>query len=273
MYPYPQEDEIEKIYEDEYYSIEKPEYISSMERDIDWWNICYDDKYDIFEEILGRKGNILDIGSGTGYFLKRGLDRNWDCLGFEPSKIAHRYSKNHLGLNVINKFFNEKNIESIDFFDVVHASEVLEHVSNPKDVIHNAWSKLNDNGIICISVPNDYNPFQLLLRDYMGYEPWWEQPPHHINYFNMESLKNLLVNNGFNIVKATVSFPIDIFLLMGQNYVGNDSIGRKCHKMRMDFEKQLYKAGKNNLKNELYDSFAKLGIGRELIIFASKDEK
>ena len=38
----------------------------------------------------------------------------------------------------------------------------------------------------------------------------------------------------------------------------------------MEFEKQLHKAGKINLKNNLYDSFSELGIGRELIVFGRK---
>ena len=271
--PLPDSAELDKIYSEEYYSDVKPNYIKRMEEDIDWWNICYDDRYDLMETQLDKKGKILDIGSGTGHFLKRGIERGWDCLGFEPSKIAYNYSKNTLGLNVVNDFFNGNNINGIGKFDVIHMTEVLEHIPYPKELMRNVWKKLNDKGIICVSVPNEYNLFQIILRDHMDYPSWWEDPPHHLNYFNMETLENLIIKNGFNIIKKTVSFPIDIFLLMGKNYIGNDSIGRKCHKMRMEFEKQLYNAGENNLKKELYDSFAKLGIGRELVIFASKDEK
>ena len=241
-----------------------------MEEDLDWWNINYDQRYDILEDNLEKKGSILDIGSGTGYFLKRGVDRGWDCTGFEPSKIASQYSRQTLGLNVINDFFNEESVRDIGLFDAIHMSQVLEHIPNPKELLHNSWAKLRENGILCISVPNDYNPFQLILRDSMGYPAWWESPPHHLNYFNMESLKKLMIDCRFKPIKSTVTFPIDIFLIMGKNYIDDDDLGRKCHNMRMEFEKQLHKAGKINLKNNLYDSFSELGIGRELIVFGRK---
>ena len=40
-----------------------------MEEDLDWWNINYDQRYDILEDNLEKKGSILDIGSGTVYFF------------------------------------------------------------------------------------------------------------------------------------------------------------------------------------------------------------
>ena len=69
--PFPDEKEIDTIYSKEYYSSEKPTYITRMEEDLDWWNIAYDDRYDSFEKILQKKsGTILDIGSGPGFFFK-----------------------------------------------------------------------------------------------------------------------------------------------------------------------------------------------------------
>ena len=53
--------------------------------------------------------------------------------------------------------------------------------------LENAW--IND------MKANEYNPFQIALRDNCGYEPWWLSPPHHINYFNFEYYqKNIFAN-------------------------------------------------------------------------------
>ena len=57
---------------------------------------------------------------------------------------------------------------------------------------------------------------------------------------------------------------------MGQNYIGNDSMGRQCHGQRKQFEKNLFGAGASELMNNLYSSFAKLGIGREIVLYARK---
>ena len=75
---------------------------------------------------------------------------------------------------------------------------------------------------------------------------------------------------GFKIVLKESTFPIDLFLLMGKNYVGNDVIGRESHAMRKLFEINLAKANKNNLKRNLYRSLSELKLGREIIMLGKK---
>lgn len=270
--PIPIVEDLKKIYEDEYYSDEKPLYIERMKEDSEWWNLSYDDRYDSFEEFLNKnKRKILDIGSGPGFFLNRGKERGWEVAGVEPSKQAFEYSSKQLGLNIYNMFLNENTKNDIDRFDVIHMSQVLEHIPDPKGLLDIALEKLNANGLICIVVPNDYNPFQNTLRDACGYDPWWVAPPHHINYFNFDTLTALLGRTGFKVLLKEATFPIDMFLLMGKNYVGNDRLGRECHKMRKKLELNLSKAGENNTKRNLYMSLAKSGIGREIILIGKKE--
>ena len=57
---------------------------------------------------------------------------------------------------------------------------------------------------------------------------------------------------------------------MGDNYVGNDTVGHECHKRRMSFENNMNKAGLNKIKRELYVKFAELGLGRETVIIGRK---
>jgi len=156
--PIPSEDDLKRVYEDEYYDEEKPLYIERMNEDMEWWNLSYDDRYDSFEEHLnGKRRKILDIGSGPGLFLKRGKDRGWDVTGVEPSKQAFDYSSNELGLNIHNMFLNEETKNALDRFDVIHLSEVLEHIPHPERLLRIAYEKLNKGGLVCIVVPNDYN--------------------------------------------------------------------------------------------------------------------
>ena len=270
--PIPTGEELKKVYEDKYYSDEKPLYIERMNEDVEWWNLCYDDRYDSFEEYLPDKNRtILDIGSGPGIFIKRGRERGWKVTGVEPSKQAYEYSSNTLGLNVYNKFLNENTKDELDFYDVIHMSEVLEHIPNPAGLLKIAYEKLNIGGLICVVVPNDYNPFQQALRTACGYEPWWVAPPHHINYFEFNSLSDLLERTGFKVIIKEATFPIDLFLLMGRNYVGNDEVGRECHRLRKNFELNLNRAHSNSIKREIYRLFSKIGIGREIVIIGEKN--
>ena len=101
-------------------------------------------------------------------------------------------------------------------------------------------------------------------------EPWWLSPPFHLNYFNFESLINLLETNKFKVFLKESSFPLELFLLMGENYVDNDTLGRMCHTKRKKLELNLNKTNHNGLKRRLYQSFADIGIGRQIILYASK---
>jgi 2-polyprenyl-3-methyl-5-hydroxy-6-metoxy-1,4-benzoquinol methylase len=270
--PIPTEDELKHVYEEEYYTDEKPNYIESMNEDMDWWNLSYDDRYTSFEKLLNKnRRKILDIGSGPGIFLRRGQERGWEGTGIEPSKQAFEYSSKTLGLNIHNIFLNNKTKKVLTNYDVVHLSEVLEHIINPENILKIVHEKLNPDGLICVVVPNDYNLFQLSLIKSCNYDPWWVAPPHHINYFNFETLSCLLEKIGFQVILKEATFPIDMFLLMGRNYVSDEALGKESHRMRKTFEMNLFKAGNNNIKRDIYKSFAKLGIGREVIIIGKKN--
>ncbi len=268
--PVPTEQELEEIYRHEYYTDEKPLYIEHFKQDLDWWNIAYGDRYDTFEaELPAGRRRLLDIGSGPGYFLKHGKDRGWDVLGVEPSARAAAHSRS-LGLEIIEEFLDADLAERLGTFDAIHMSEVLEHIPQPAKLLGIAHKLLNPGGMICVVVPNDYSPFQQALRAAQGFEPWWVAPPHHLNYFDFESAEALLRKTGFEIVLREATFPIDLFLLMGQNYVGNDSLGRECHSQRKALDRNLAKAGMNDVKRKMYQALAELQIGRETCIFARK---
>ena len=80
----------------------------------------------------------------------------------------------------------------------------------------------------------------------------------------------LIQSEADGVVSVETSFPIDLFLLMGDNYIGNDALGRACHAKRKTFELALARAGKSALKQEMYRRLAQLGIGRDVFVVARK---
>ncbi len=58
---------------------------------------------------------------------------------------------------------------------------------------------------------------------------------------------------------------------MEENYIGNDLLGKRCHKMRKNFENNLYNVGQDELKRKLYKEMARLNIGREIIMIGQKN--
>lgn len=269
--PLPTPEELETVYSHEYYTQEKPLYIERYLEDKAWWDAIYAERYDVLQTYLGgRTGSILDVGSGPGLFLALGRSLGWRVKGVEPSQKAARYSKQELDLDVENIFLKEETAPSLGQFDVVHMGEVLEHLPDPAGMLKIAHDLISPGGLLTLIVPNDFNPLQMMLRDHVGLQPWWVAPPHHLNYFSHESLRKLVERVGFELVHMESTFPIDMFLVMGKNYVGNDPLGREVHALRKAFDQNLLESGSVDLRRKLYSAFAGLRLGREVVLYARK---
>lgn len=268
--PVPTEEELREVYRHEYYTREKPLYLTRSREDLAWWNLAYGWRYEELERRLPpERRRILDVGTGPGWFLLHGKERGWETLGVEPSRAAAEHARG-LGLEVVEEFLDDRTAARLGTFDAVHLSEVLEHLPDPTRCLELCRDLLSPGGLISITVPNDYSPFQAVARDVHGHAPWWVAPPHHVNYFDFASLAHLLRRTGFEVVAQDTTFPIDLFLLMGDDYVGNDALGRACHEKRMRFEHSLHAAGASDLLRRLYRGLAELGIGRVVVTTARK---
>lgn len=269
--PIPTAEDLEDYYSKQFLE-ERPLYVERFHEDLDWWKMVYVEKYEMFEEYLPLEcRRILDIGCGLGLFLQEGKERGWETLGIEPSQQAAEYAR-HLGLEIVNGTLSRKHVEELGRFDAVHMHEVLEHVPNPADTLRLAYQLLEPHGLLCVVVPNDYNPLQNMFREQLGFKPWWVAPPVHINYFTFESVERLVCSLGFQVLLKTATFPMEIFLLMGDNYVGDDSLGRACHGRRKKLELNLKRGGLEVLKRVLYATLAEHGVGREIVMLAKKAE-
>lgn len=266
--PIPTPEELNKFYKEDFYSIKKPIYIKNRFEDVEWWNLHYNDIYDFLEKNVGSNPKILDIGCGPGFFCLCGKKRGWDTLGIEPGEKAVEYAKS-TGIEVIKGFFEEVDVSQYGPFDVVYIGEVLEHMPSPENLLKYVYKNLREGGIICVVAANDYNPLQDLLRNNLHFEPWFVSE-EHINYFNIKSATKLLEKCSFTILHKEVTFPMELFLLMGQNYVGDAKLGRKCHLMRKQLELNLCAGEMTNILRGLYNFFMENDVGREFIIFGKK---
>ncbi len=271
VHPLPTVDELSSLYDEDYYSNEKPLYIERVKEDLDWWRIVYRERLEALEQALaGGRRRLLDIGSGPGYLLETARDRDWEAIGIEPSRQAAAHSRDELGLTIVERFLDEDSAAELGTFGAVHLCNVLEHVPDPAHLLRLAGSVLDPGGVLMAIVPNDYNPLQQALREVEGFSPWWVAPPHHLNYFDTTSLPALAERVGFEVLARETTFPMELFLLMGEDYVGNDELGRACHARRKRLERTLDRAGLSGLKRGLYEALAALGIGREIQVVARK---
>ena len=277
--PIPSNQELNLFYNNEFYQKTKPNYIQDNEKEMNYLNSTFDEKLVTIEKLISSKSKrILDIGSGPGFFLRRAKRRGWDVIGVEPSPLACNYAKEQ-NIPTIQKFFHEVTPNEIGKFDAIHTFDVLEHVNDPIGVIEKAYSLLKRGGVIVVEVPNDFNPLQKLVQKELKKKEYWVTLSSdsknsgtlvHLNYFDFSTISNLLKRIGFKIIIKEATFPLEIFLLMGQDYIKNPKIGKKIHLGRIQFEKNFEKRKEVQLKRTIYQKLAEIGIGRTAIIYAKK---
>jgi len=235
-----------------------------------WSELAYNDRLESFERILGpQRRRLLDIGSGTGSFLKTAKARGWNVLGIESFRAASAQARK-LGIEVAEGFFNGESATGLGRFDAVHLNNVLECVPDPTNIAILARDLLDPGGVLCINVPNDFSPFQIAGRAELDASEWWIAPPYHLNYFDFDSAEDLLVRLGLEVAERTTSFPMEVFLLMGEDYTRDRELGRACHAKRKRFDLALESAGFRQERRAFYRALAEAGFGREVVLITVK---
>lgn len=271
QYPIPSIQDIHSIYSKKFGGVIRKGFRERKKEDVDYWDIVYRRRFLSYTEMFKTSGcSILDIGCGTGAFLNFFKRNGWDVHGIEPS--VNFFEDLELASIPFSPKLTDQMIakdwEELGRFDVVHLSMVLEHIRDPLDLIKTITNYvLKPDAILTIEVPNEFNIFQLAGQKAHNLPAWWIHPLH-INYFNFHSLSNLLKKCNLYITLRETQFPMEIFLLFGDNYVGHDDLGRKLHRKRVAFEKNLVNFGAEDLLQEVYRQLANMGIGRDILVHA-----
>jgi SAM-dependent methyltransferase len=214
---------------------------------------------------------FLDIGCGEGFALNFFKDKGWEVLGLDYTSGGCKLMNPDCLKYVIegNIFSSIENlISDKKLFSVIWIDNVLEHVTNPFELISKSKKLLKKNGVLVIEVPNDFSIIQqhALNNNYIDNE-FWVVVPEHLSYFNKEGLINLLDNAGYANYLTLGDFPIDINLFNSStNYVMNKSVGKAVHKARVETEILIHEQSIEKA-NKFFEALADLGMGRSIISF------
>ena len=275
--PLPDKTEIAKFYQSQYYDLirkggcapELHRFMAGGEeagRERAWLRtVLYSDiTYVLNQYAPGNR--VLDVGCGTGEFLVYLKENGFEGVGIEPSSDVVAIAKSQ-GLAVYSSTLEEfaENYKSSAnlSFDVVTLLNVLEHVPNPMHIIEITKVILNPGGILFVRVPNDFSEIQLAAQKQLNKEPWWVAIPDHLNYFDFESLHALLERLSFEVIYSQGDFPMELFLLMGDDYTGNPEVGSACHQKRVRFEMAI----PGELRRRIYAALAEVEVGRSCLVF------
>jgi 2-polyprenyl-3-methyl-5-hydroxy-6-metoxy-1,4-benzoquinol methylase len=133
--------------------------------------------YFALEKALGQvdlkpDSSILEIGSGLGYLTRALNAAGFKCHGIDISSTAVSNAREFFGSeNYSCRSINE--IDQSEAFDLVVATEVIEHVPEPLDLLRKSLSILKPGGYLIITTPN---------RSFFPSDMIWESslpPVHH----------------------------------------------------------------------------------------------
>lgn len=151
-------------------------------------------------------GKLLDVGSGRGEFLSVCSQNGFEVEGVEPSNGLASYSVDTYNLDIKNGIISDLNEDST--FDIITLNHVLEHVEDPKQMLKEISIRLSEDGLLFMEVPNTESLFLKIIDFYYRIKKlnWSSRlsplhPPFHKFGYNKKSMRFILNNNGFEVVK------------------------------------------------------------------------
>ena len=155
--------------------------------------IALKNKLNLINNCSSIKGNLLDIGAGTGDFLLTAKQNGWNTIGVEPSEKAKGIA---IGKGI--QFSDSTEELESNSFDVITMWHVLEHVPNLEIQIKELKRLVKPNGTIIIAVPN----FKSYDAKYYG--KFWAafDVPIHFWHFSKTSIKLLFQKEDIKLEKV-----------------------------------------------------------------------
>ena len=184
--------------------------------------IALKNKLNLINNCSSSKGNLLDIGAGTGDFLFTAKQNGWETIGVEPSEKAKGIA---IGKGI--KFSDSTQDLESHSFDVITMWHVLEHIPNLEIQINELKRLVKPNGTIIIAVPN----FKSYDAKYYG--KFWAafDVPIHFWHFSKTAIQLLFQKENIKLEKV-LPMKFDSF------YVS--LLSEKYKKGKMNFVKAIW---------------------------------
>ncbi len=228
-------------------------------------------RYEAIKSSIPDKGTILDVGCGEGFVLADFAERGWDVKGLDFSSSGIESQNPQVsGALVSGDVFAslDKEVESQNSYDVLWLQNVLEHVIDPIDLMKTMRQLVKPDGILVVTVPNDFSEIQMKALDEGKIErPFWIAPPDHLSYFSGESLAAIGEATGWSCKSVIGDFPVDWFLYNdNSNYINYPEKGKAAHNARIELENMILAKPMENVL-PFYEHLAQMGMGRDLTAF------
>lgn len=144
---------------------------------------------------------FLDVGCGRGYLVHEAQAAGWDAYGVELNAAlaaaANAYWKTD---RILSESLLQLQPRFAGFFDVINASQVLEHLTDPRRTITEMTALLRPGGVLSIDVPNVHS-WRYRIRGAKEFDP-----TAHLYHFSKKTLSDLLTRCGLDVLEARTGF-------------------------------------------------------------------
>jgi len=180
------DEELSSFYPDDYWG-------QASQPSEEWIRSSQADKLDFLRTCSIDGGRILDVGCGSGWFL-RTLDKTaWDRFGVETGPEACRVAAEALGDDHVWKGDLIQAALPDSYFDVVTLWSALEHMNQPRSNLQEARRIIKPGGTLIVQVPNAVSyQAKLFKRNWFALDV-----PRHRYHFSPEKLAQILKEAGF----------------------------------------------------------------------------
>ena len=173
-----------------------------------------------------RRGRLLDVGTGLGFFLKQAHEASWEVEGLELSGKVAAYAKQTLGVPVHVGTLEDVPLEA-NQYQAVTLWDAIEHLPDPKSTLLRIRDLLAPQGVVVIRTPvcDSLIPWVLgffyrvsLGRIRSGFERLFKE---HLFHFSEEGIRQLVERCGFRILQVYREDYIDPQALAHKEWTRN----------------------------------------------------
>lgn len=152
---------------------------------------------------VGRDKNILEVGCHTGDFSRWLKEAGCTVTGIEINRLALEEAKPFLTKAICGDIETAETWEQVGHarFDVILFEHVLEHLSDPWNVLKRSCTLLQPNGKILIALPNISNAetrFRMLFGNF-DYTEIGVMDRTHLRFFNQKTVREMIENAGLKV--------------------------------------------------------------------------
>lgn len=155
-----------------------------------------------------RARHILDVGSGSGIFLKylRNEMRDARLVGYDLNEdLQQELARQGFGVLPANPADFAKALDGQPLFDAITMLQVLEHVADPVAFVQFFLPLLRPGGLLIVTTPNFGGPINHFP------EALTEVPPHHTTRWTENAFRHLVSGQDL-VLKSVALEPLPDYL-------------------------------------------------------------